>query len=210
MKNKKIIILILSLYIGFFMHYGNFVLAAEQKFSDTDADTYISEMDPTSNRGFIPYLLVSPTYKCESYIHFDFTEKPSNWIKAEIEISISSTTIPFYLALYLITEQWDEYTLIWDNKPLLGDLITSLTIYNSGTLTFNISNYIIGDGISICLKTTQTDPGYLEIRSKESSRPPKLIWTYERKEIKGYDLPVLILGISGIVFIIYRKLRLQY
>ncbi len=189
------------------------VCAEEEITTIVDADTYIIDSEPSSNYGYFQFIhITSSGHKTEAYFHFDLSSKPDNLIKAEIEIKPQSFAIPFYVTVYLISEVWDEYTLNWINKPTLGEIITSLTIRTSSDLIFDVSDYITGEGISICLKTTSPSQlGILTVYSKEwSSSQPRLIWTYSPDDpdptpelpiIQSYNLLIflgLILGISAI------------
>lgn len=209
MKKKNTSILILGLFFGSLILSAIPVYAEEEKYTTADADSYINENYPTSNYGYAQFLHVMTSdyiSEAEAYFHFDFTDKPDNSIKAEIEIDLYTTPIPFHVTVYLITGVWDEYTLTWNNKPLLGELIASLTI-STCDISFDVSDFIKGDGISICLKTTSsTQIGMLTAYSREwTYSPPQLIWTYEEEKINGYIILLVILGTIGVVFIIYRK-----
>lgn len=214
MRKKKIIILILGFFFASLILSVTSVFAEEEIYTTADADADVLEDNPTSNYGYLQFLHVrSSGYisEAQAYLHFSFTDKPDNWNKAEIDISIQSTTIPFYVTVYLITAVWDEYTLTWNNKPSHGVNITSITIYSTTDLFFDISEYIIGDGISICVTTSNTQIGTLTAFSREwSSNQPQLIWTYTPNDnngeiINGYNILLLMLSLIGIVFIIYRK-----
>ena len=193
------------------------VYAEEEVYTTADADTYILDSSPSSNYGYSQFLHVTVSgHETEAYFHFDFTDKPNNWDKAEIKIYPQSFAIPFYVTVYLITEVWDEYTLNWINRPSLGEIIASLTISTSN-ITFDVSDYITGEGISICLKTTNPSQlGILTIYSKEwASSKPQLIWTYTPEDlienptdaIPGYSILIVILCPFVFVFIVYRRQR---
>lgn len=214
MRKKNLSILILGLFFASLILSVTPVCAEEKKYTTANADTYIMEDNPTSNYGYYQFLHIrSSGYVSEiqAYLHFSFTDKPENWNKAEIDISIQSTTIPFYVTVFLITGVWDEYTLTWNNRLSHGEIITSLTIYSTSDLFFDISEYIIGDGISICVTTSNTQVGTLTAYSREwSYNPPQLIWTYSPNDnngekINGYNILLLMVSFIGIVFLIYRK-----
>ncbi|TKJ20474.1 MAG: hypothetical protein CEE43_12410 [Promethearchaeota archaeon Loki_b32] len=105
MRKKNISILILGLFFVSLILSVPPAYAEQEKYITADADSYINEDNPTSNYGYAQFLYVMTSdyvSETEAYFHFDFTDKPSNWIKAEIEIDLFSTPVPFYVTVYLI------------------------------------------------------------------------------------------------------------
>lgn len=213
MKKKKLSILILGIFFASLILSATPACAEEKKYTTADADTYVDDRYPTTNFGYSQSLIVCIStaifigYVAEAYLYFNLAGKPDSWMKVEIEITLFvKSAEPFDVILYLITEEWDEYTLTWNNKPSGGENIITLNIHDSFKIFFDISDYVRGDGMSICLKVA-SDEGLMHAYSKESSHPypPQLIWTYEEEKINGYNILLLILGTIGVVFIIYRK-----
>ena len=104
---------------------------------------------------------------------------------------------------------WDEYTLTWNNRPAVGANIADITIPPL-SVQFDVSNYIQGNGISVCLKARDTTQlGILLLYSREwSSSPPVLIWTYTPNNtgtIHGYNIAIILLGVIGSVLMINRR-----
>ena len=173
-----------------------------------DADAFVMDSEPTNNYGNSEHLYVSGIgYIGEAYIHFSFTNIPEDWITAEINIQIfSGPTSPFNVMIYNITEEWDEYTLNWNNKPSHGEIIANLLINDiSDDIVVDISNYIMGDGIDICLKTLQSINLYLY--SREGLYPPKVI--VDIGIINGYSIIFIIFSSIGLIFVLYRRKTLH-
>jgi len=185
---------------------------AEEEQVVADADTHIIENYPSINYGFAQFLdVVASGYvtEADAFFHFNTTDKPENWDKAEIRISGHSSPVPFYVSVYLITAVWDEYTLTWNNRPAVGANIADITIPPL-SVQFDVSNYIQGNGISVCLKARDTTQlGILLLYSREwSSSPPVLIWTYTPNNtgtIHGYNIAIILLGVIGSVLMINRR-----
>lgn len=185
---------------------------AEEEQVVADADTYIIENYPSANYGFAQFLnVVASDYiaQADAYFHFNITNKPENWNKAEIRISGQSSPVPYYISVYLITAVWDEYTLTWNNRPSVGAHIVDITIPPL-SIQFDVSNYVQGNGISVCLKARDAAQlGILVLYSREwSSSPPVLIWTYTPNStdtINGYKIALILLGVIGSVLIINRR-----
>jgi len=188
-----------------------------------DKDSYVQSTSTTTNNGdsiwvYFGYDLNLLEFD-EAYIHFNFTDKPVNWIKAEI--SIDATMFgPFNATVSLITDNWEEGTITWDNKPLHGEIITTFTVTGSEFYRFDISNYILGNNISICINASNSyeQSGYVMAASKEGHgaglhEGPQLIWTYETAEpiIEGYNLCIFLglIIVIGIIGIQKKKLKIK-
>ena len=205
----------LSMVFGFLFiltFFSATPVTAEEEQVVTDADTYIFENNPSTNYGFVQFLnVVASDYiaQADAYFHFNTTNKPENWNKAEIRISGQSSPVPFYVSVYLITAVWDEYTLTWNNRPSVGAHIVDITIPPL-SIQFEVSNHVQGNGISVCLKARDTTQlGNLLLHSREwSSSQPVLIWTYTPNNtgtINGYIIALILLGVIGSVLVVNRR-----
>jgi len=120
------------------------------------------------------------------------------------------------LSYCIIEEPWDEYTMVFNNRPAIGMEITQLVVTQDGVYKVDVSDFIGGrTSISICVYISYDNyvHDYVNITSREGFisqvYAPKLIWTYEKEvskpeAIPGYNLIVL-LGILSIVSIIIGK-----
>ena len=122
------------------------------------------------------------------------------------------------VTIYLVNESWVEWTLTWDNKPATGKVITTFTVNSIGHMLFDVSDYVAGGSLSICIKTTSfTQNALLAVDSREtSSYVPLIIWTYETNlnngepTIAGYQLLSLLLGVLGMLLFLAHKWRNKF
>ncbi|MEE9376622.1 MAG: DNRLRE domain-containing protein [Candidatus Lokiarchaeia archaeon] len=189
----------------------------------SDKDSYVQSMFNTTNSGdsiwvFFGYNLNFNEFD-EAYIHFNFSAKPENWEKAEI--SIDATMFgQFNATVCLITDNWGEGTITWVNKPLHGEIITTFEVTGTAFYKFDISNYIQGDSISVCINASNSyeQSGYVMATSREGHGAglhigPQLIWTYETADpiIEGYNLYIFLglIVVIGIISIQKKKLKIK-
>lgn len=154
-------------------------------------DTYVNSYDPTSNFGGQDYAMSGFYYTgdiVEAYFFFNFTDKPTNYTKAEISLDLWSVSETINITICLIEDVWDEYTMTWlSNKPAKGNQIISSVITQDDIYKFDVTSYIEGrSNISICVYITfdnyVDDYFYITTREGVSSyspeEAPQLIWTY--------------------------------
>jgi len=192
-------------------------------------DSYVHSDNPTSNYGGQDWLIFGyyfTLYLTEAYIEFDISLRPSGWTKAEIEIDMYSISETTQLTVSLITESWDELTINWMNKSTHGQEITRLTVATEQVYTIDVTSFISGSSLSICINATSLPTGYVQATSREgdcSYGPgPNLTWTHPEPPsngdengdgdedslfatIPGYNvflIPAILIGIS---FIIMKK-----
>lgn len=189
----------------------------------SEKDSYVESMLNTTNNGDSIWVLFGYNSNLfefdEAYIHFNFSDKPENWEKAEI--SIDATMFgQFNATVCLITDNWGEGTITWANKPLHGEVITTFEVTGTAFYRFDISNYIQGDNISICLNSSNSykKTGYVMATSREGHGlglhlGPRLIWTYEVAApfIEGYNLYIFLglIVVIGIIGIKKKKLKIK-
>lgn len=171
----------------------------------TDRDSYVNSYYPTSNFGGKDYLIIGNYIVgwSEVYLHFDLSDRPSNWEFVIIAIGmyyISETTTIYFC---LTSDTWDEYTITWNNKPAHNIIIESEIVAEPDWYYVDISDLVIGrTEISICIKAfDESQTGYIQANSKEYDNPedyaPTLSWVYE-----GINLTVLVITIVSIIAVI--------
>lgn len=150
-----------------------------------DKDSYVDSSNPTSNYGGQDWLIFGDyiTSWREAYLNFDFSDKPSEWTKAEISIDMYYISETFNITVSLIEDNWGETTITWLNKPDHGEIIANLTVSEEKIYKIDVSEFISGDGISICINASDfLQNGYVQGSSSEgyffSEDAPQLIWTY--------------------------------
>ncbi|MEE9378371.1 MAG: DNRLRE domain-containing protein [Candidatus Lokiarchaeia archaeon] len=191
---KRIIILVVVLFLGGFIFItpSTEAITRDQTISTVaEKDTYVNTYDPTSNFGGQDYALSGFYYTgdlLEAYFYFNFSDKPSDYTKAEISLDFSSVSETMNITICLIEEVWDEYTMTWlSNKPAKGNEIISSVITQDNIYKFDVTNYIDGrNNLSICVYITIDNyvEDYFYITSREGfssyspEEAPQLVWTY--------------------------------
>lgn len=87
-----------------------------------DQDTYVEVGNPTSNFGGQDYLYIgSDIYgdQIYSYVHFNFTQKPTTFEKAYISLQpgVLYETMNISINLLDDADTWDEYTITYLTRP---------------------------------------------------------------------------------------------
>jgi len=88
-----------------------------------DKDTYIDTANPLSNYGGSSNLMTGYGIFSdirEAYFHFNFSNKPSSFIKAEVSLEFWGVSQTMNFSVCLIEEEWGEYTLDWVSQPSKG------------------------------------------------------------------------------------------
>ncbi len=190
MKNKKIYFLFGILFIIAFIVNtpSTRAIIKDQTISTiAEKDTYVRAYSPTSNYGGKDWLKLGADYFLgwnEVYLYFNFTNKPDIWTKAEISIDMYSISKTFNVTVSLINDSWNEYIINWINKPEHREIITTFTVAEEKIYKIDITNYIEGDGISICINASDyLQRSNAQATSKEGTYSwspedaPQLIWT---------------------------------
>ena len=152
------ILLILGLYSSIYIPIsvlGDTISTVAEK------DSYVEEYSPGHNFGGISFLIFGdrpslfPSPFREAYLFFNFSDKPVEWTKAEISIDMYSISETFNGIISLITDDWQEMEITWDNKPEHIEIITTFTVSSEKIYKFDVTNYIAGrENISICINAS--------------------------------------------------------
>ncbi|KKK41360.1 hypothetical protein LCGC14_2724580, partial [marine sediment metagenome] len=138
-----------------------------------EKDNYIESDDASSNNGGKDWLIFGDYIFGwnEAYLYFNFSDKPTDWIKAEISIYMYSISETFNVTASLITDSWDELTITWLNKPAHREVISTFTVAEGKIYKIDVTDYIAGrDNISICLNASDyLQGGYVQATSKEGT-----------------------------------------
>ncbi len=120
MKNKKIYFLFGILFIVVFIVNTPLTRAIikDQTISTiAEKDTYVSSYKPTSNYGGLDdaYAGSYHTYYTrnvkEAYFYFNFTDKPTDFTKAEISLDFWGVSETMNFTIYLINDDWSESSM---------------------------------------------------------------------------------------------------
>lgn len=190
MKNKKILSLFLVLTTLFLAFGVNFASGATREATIStiaEKDAYVDLYSPLSNYGGKSWLIFGDHILdfTESYLFFNFSDKPLDWVKAEISIDMYSISETFDVAVSLINDSWSETGITWLNKPEHREVIASFSVSSSAIYKIDVTDYIDGrDNISICINASDYfQNGYVQGSSREGyyfdEDAPQLIWTYD-------------------------------
>ncbi len=126
----------------------------------------------------------------ESYLYFNFTNKPTNYSKVELSLHFWGKDFPgpeLNLTICLIEESWDEQTITWNNAPSKGQVL-GYYIYNNdapGVYKLDISSVVDGiANLSVCVYMEMDNfvensaPFYSSEDYLMQEQAPQIIWTY--------------------------------
>ncbi|NVM19585.1 MAG: DNRLRE domain-containing protein [Candidatus Lokiarchaeota archaeon] len=161
-----------------------------------DRDTYVNSTAPDTNYGNEERFYVGATDESSpffnAYFHFNFSDQPDTFEKAEVYIPFENVLYPLdledvFLVCGLISNDWNETDVTWNNSPSVIKLLTypytiKIIQQYEFCVIIDVTAEITGiNGVSVLISNTQLNyslPGY----TKESEFPekgPKLVWTYE-------------------------------
>ncbi|MFX1567552.1 MAG: Ser-Thr-rich GPI-anchored membrane family protein [Promethearchaeota archaeon] len=197
MKKITVAILICVLFIAGFTFLAppaRAILRDQTISTIAEKDTYVNSYENSTNYGSVDYALAGAflhVYDAEAYFYFSFSDKPTNFTKAEISLYCGFITLIKNVTICLIEEQWGEFSMTWLNKPTKGIEISTLLINRTDIYKIDVSNFITGrNNISICAYIKNED--YVDDNSPILTREgyfspesaPQIIWTYpENAEI---------------------------
>ena len=126
----------------------------------------------------------------ESYFYFNFTHKPTEFLKAELSLYFWGKQYPgidLNLTVCLIEDTWTEDTITWNNAPPKGEVLGYMIYENNtgGAHIIDISNIIEGrTNLSVCIYMELENyvQNHAPIASSETylmeEQAPQIIWTY--------------------------------
>ncbi len=123
----------------------------------------------------------------EAYLNFTCANRPTGWTKAEIWLTVYAVNGPdigLDVTMCLVTQEWDESTITWNNKPPHGSWICDLYIDSAILYKIDISSMPslnTMDSISVCLNASDaTQRDRIGVTNSENGVPsaiPQLVWT---------------------------------
>jgi len=146
-----------------------------------EQDTYIDADYPSSNYGGQDWLYVGDNNRSIALLSFNFTDKPVEYISAEISLDFWSVGETTEVEVFN-TSSWEESSVTWNNKPTFGEKIGNFTLTGDGINTINITDFIEGDHlfIAVCCDLGSFDTIIIYSREYEwgEENRPYLVWTY--------------------------------
>ncbi|KKL66280.1 hypothetical protein LCGC14_2146570 [marine sediment metagenome] len=189
-NNKKVIFFYIGLIIIlgtiFILPKGWGITREKSISSIADNDTYVDTANAISNYGGVNNLMTGFSLFGEireAYFHFNFDDKPSDYIRAEISLEFWGVSQTMNFTVCLIEESWDEYSMTYLNKPSKGQTIGNLIIVSSGIYTIDITSLISGRtniSVSVYIEFDNYINDYAYITSREGyyliEDAPQLLW----------------------------------
>lgn len=162
----------------------------------SDRDTYTNSTAPDTNYGSSDNFYIGATD--ETYpifiglFHFNYTNKPISFLKAEIVLEFRNILYPLdlndlFFTIATCSNNWNESEATYNNMPSVVELLVEgytleLVDQFEFHIILDVTDHILGsEGISIFAANAWLNyslPGY----TKESEFPqlgPKLVFTYE-------------------------------
>ncbi len=176
------------LFTSFTLGYNREVIIMTDRDSYVSSGWFLDNYDARdSNYGGRDWFFIGNSFGLkESYFHFNLTIIPS-------DAKILTAKIHFYL--YSVEEtldiqacqtscDWEEYSITWDDKPTHGVNISALKVPANGNYQIDVSEYLTGKEISICLYTLKPHKkcdcqGYTREATKTQDEVPHLLISYE-------------------------------
>ncbi|MFX0000967.1 MAG: DNRLRE domain-containing protein [Candidatus Hodarchaeota archaeon] len=137
-------------------------------------DAYVNDLYPTDPAGLRPWLYIADNMSiiqtCQTFIYFDLPSNYSRYKVIMIQFHVSLwVNDTFYVDFYKINQNWDESSIIWNNKPPLGDFMFNLTLLQNHNYSINIKDYLVFNTFSICITASYPQENYWRISSTENS-----------------------------------------
>ncbi|MBD3350009.1 MAG: DNRLRE domain-containing protein [Candidatus Lokiarchaeota archaeon] len=161
--------------------YGNY---------DAEADSCVYPYKPDTNNGTDDLCYVG-TEQGIQYSRWNYTDRPANWNKATLLITLHYVdTAPGNISIYKVTEDWDESTITWNNRPALDSFVLNYTKWETGStgLEFDVTDFIDGTNFSIAILYNET---YIKMANREHADPGwrhKLKWSFESDNIMNVEV----------------------
>ncbi|MFW9880804.1 MAG: DNRLRE domain-containing protein, partial [Candidatus Thorarchaeota archaeon] len=165
-------------------------------------DAHVYSRYPDSNYGDETRIYLgnwndgAQTYRDEVYIYFDISTQSKNWKMVELYLYITDfgSQAPLDFEICQITGSWFESSITWNNKPSHGASLINTKISQNGIKKVNLTQFVTGTFLSICLFADVSQWETIRIQSSEHtsfSLRPKLVFTYEELD---YSSPEIIIN----------------
>lgn len=122
-------------------------------------DSYVNSYEPNKNFGdriniecgtfYVP--MTGTTFFCEAYICFDLSEIDTGWKKVEICLKFNFLSDFMDFDLYEISENWEESSITWSNKPSVGKDLLSFRVEYDSEIIIDITSHLSNSEFSICI-----------------------------------------------------------
>ncbi|MHA1896413.1 MAG: CBM96 family carbohydrate-binding protein, partial [Promethearchaeota archaeon] len=169
-------------------------------------DSFISSYEPDTNFGGQDYLKLKKDWLFEDawvYISFNIGNMPESYEYKNVYLYFSWVDKTITVEIWEASNNWDEYSITWNNKPNLISQIASYVIPKSGKYGLRLDNLTITGPFTLCLKIASPNDTYVSIDSKEDKYgyAPRIVWFYkgssnpENSDYYSLDNPALLIVI---------------
>jgi len=210
---KNVIKVVVGIYIFaaslsfsfFYLDSKNF---RPQLYNIADRDTYVDSAFPSENNAEQSWAWVGSyitSEYCEAYFHFTLNNKPTEYNKIELSLSILSQITPTEFSIILVDNSWQEDTLTWNNKPAHQEIIKNFTIGSEEFYIIDLTEFLRDkDEISFCVNlTNSTIERYVSLNSREGSvyevDAPRIIWSFEANYNPLYLIGIVLIYVLLII-----------
>lgn len=229
---KKIIFLGLSALLWISLLNLSVIVQASSTVLYPMDDSYVDSGEPDRNRGDSRFLnsgkWAGENREMQAYISFDISSVSSEWIEAKLSLTFWLTIKTVDVDIVKISDNWNEETITWNNKPAHGATLLTMTVGESSETTklLDLSSHLEWDFIynrdvfSICIHMPVNQGAIVGAISKEyveypSTKWPRLIFSFPSSPTTIPFIPLWILLLSmaisitgvGLYFKKYRCTR---
>lgn len=163
-------------------------------------DSYVNSYEPYKNFGSQMnmecgtfYVPMTGLQQTEAYIYFDLSGITTDRSKIELYLDFYLVSEAVEFEILNITEDWEESSISWFNKPLQGEKLLSFSVVNDSEILIDVSSHASGDVFSICIDSPYFQDEIVNITSKEydwDNYRPHLIFSSNDGQVNL--LPVII------------------
>jgi fibronectin type 3 domain-containing protein len=138
------------------------------------ADTYTSDLQPTSNYGRSTSMRLDVDPLNQAYVRFDVAGSWSTVTKATLRVYGNQKSASGF-TVRSVPSTWGEYTLNATNAPTAGAVVGSTPGYSAaGWVDIDVTPAVKGDGTYSFLLSTQQTTAFT-LATRETTQAPRLI-----------------------------------
>lgn len=139
-----------------------------------EADAWVDESSPTSNRGLATDLRADGSPRYESYVRFTVPDTAGPVEQAFLRVFVTNSSQKG-VHIYTASSTWDEKTITWNSKPASGPLLAHADRVVAGEfIDVDVTDAITGPGTYTFRFASNSSDGS-DYDSREGPRPPTLV-----------------------------------
>ena len=143
-----------------------------------NADSYVEELNPNTNRGTLTQFRVDGSPIIRSYVRFDVQGLSGHVSNATLRVFANDALPAGFEVRSVSNNTWGEATITYNNAPAMSPAATSLSrpVAAAAWRTVDVTSLVGGNGL-VTLGLATSSPTFLGIGSRESATPPELVVT---------------------------------